>query len=107
MADDDDHEIGRQVVGTVGSEVQPAYRAVVVDFQEGAKQLALAAAWAAPTKAALERGPHVALLSRNGISRPDPGWRAHGCHDLPFFGLAGLLLTGLRSFLRGLRPARF
>src|SRR3954453_7161880 len=104
MADDDDHEISGQVVGPMWRVVETADRAVVIDLQEGAKQLALAAAGAAAPKAALHRGPDVALLGLHGI--PGPDWRrgAHRFHDLPFFGLPGFGLPGLRSFLRGLRP---
>src|SRR6185295_17534144 len=81
-----------------------ANRAIVRGLQKGAKQLAFAAARAAAAKAALHRGPEVALLAPDGI--PGPDWRrgAHRFHDLPFFGLPGFGLPGLRSFLRGLRP---
>src|SRR4029450_5365529 len=94
-ADDDDHEISGQVVGPMRRVVETADRAVVIDLQEGAKQLALAAAGAAAAKAALHCGPDVALLGVYGI--PGPDWRrgAHGFHDLPLFDLPGLALPDL------------
>src|SRR6202043_2578669 len=85
-------------------EVLSADRAMIVDFQECAKQFALAAARAAAAQSALQRGPDVALGSRHRIRSPDLGGLAHGFHDLPFFDLPGPALPGLRSFLRGLRP---
>src|SRR4029077_10202730 len=94
----------RQVVGAMRREVQPAGGAVIVDFQEGAKQFALTAAGAAATESALQRRPHVALLDRRGILAPDDLVCAYGFHDLPFFDLPVLPLPGLRSFLRGLCP---
>src|SRR5882724_565548 len=104
MADDNDHEIGRQIVGAVRREIEAAGRAIIGGLEESAKQFAFAATRAAATKTALHCGPEVALLGLHGI--PGPDWRrgAHRFHDLPFFGLPGFGLPGLRSFLRGLRP---
>lgn len=34
MSDDDDHQVGRQVVGPVSGEIEAADRAVVVDFEK-------------------------------------------------------------------------
>jgi hypothetical protein len=62
VADNDDDEIGRQVVGAMRREILPADRTMVVDLQEGAKQLALAATGAAAAQSAFQRGPHVALF---------------------------------------------
>src|SRR5882757_4086598 len=104
MADDDDHEIGGQVVGAVRRVVEATGRAMVVDLQEGAKQLAFAAARAAAAEAAFHRGPDVALRGGRGVPGPDSRRRIHRFHDLPFFGWPGFALPGLRSFLRGLRP---
>src|ERR1700742_4799496 len=137
MADDDDHEIGRQIVGAVRREVEVAHRTIVVDLEEGAKQFALATTRTAAAKAALDRGPHVALLAAGGLPGPSllghglasQGSRccAHGAHDLPFPDLLlpdlplpdlpgldlplpavpGLPLPDLRSFSRELRPGYF
>src|ERR1700732_1132140 len=85
-------------------EIQPANRAVVVDLEEGAKQLAFAAAGAAATESALQRGPYIALLGRRGILGPNHLVGAHGFHDLPLFDLPDFASPDLRSFLRGLRP---
>src|SRR5829696_8219432 len=92
-------------------EIEPALRAIIGSLQEGAKQLAFAAARAAATKAALHRGPEVALLGLHGVPGPDCCRSVHRFHDLPFFDLPGLALPdlplwGLRTSSRGLRPGR-
>src|SRR4051812_3457788 len=102
MADNDDHEISRQVVGAMRGIIKPAHRAVIVHFQEGPKQFPLAATRATSAQAPLESGPKVTFLTCRGFPGPDLCRLVHGFHDLPFFDL--LLLRGLRSFLRGLRP---
>src|SRR4029450_10853073 len=109
VADNDDDEIGGQVVGTVRREIQPANRTMIGHLQECAKQLALAAARTASAKSAFQRGPDVALFGQCGISGPDFRLLAHGFRDLsfegpPLFYFPRLPLAGLRSFLRGLRP---
>src|ERR1043166_2722107 len=108
MAANDDHEVGRQVVGAMRAQVQSAGRTMAVDFQEGAKQFSLTATRAAAAQPALERGPHVAFFTRGGFPGPDRGRLVHGYHDLPRFDLPVLLLSrfcpDLRFFLRGLRP---
>src|ERR1700761_1103237 len=126
MADDDDDEIGGQVVSAVRREIEPAHRAVIVDLEIGAKQLALAAAWATAAKAALDRRPDVALLGHAGFAGPNLGGRGgdrrHAFHDLPRFDFpvffSGLFLAFLalcffffsnfswRFLSRGLRPGR-
>jgi ribonuclease R len=104
LPDNHDHEIGRQVVGTVRREIEPANRAMVVDLQEHAKQPAFAAPRAAAEKTALHRGPQIAFFGSSNLARPDCRRRAYRFHDLPRFDLPGFALPGLRSFLRGLRP---
>ena len=74
MTDDDDDEIGGQVVGAVRREIEPANLAVVGDLEEGAKQLALAAARTAAAEAAFQRGPDVTLFGDSGLPAPDLGW---------------------------------
>src|SRR5436190_11264637 len=117
MADDDDDQIGRQVVGAMRRKIQPANRTMIGHLEECAEQLALAAAGTAAAQSAFQRGPDLALFAPCGIPRPDFRLFAHGFHDLsfeglplfdlprlPLAGLPRLPLAGLRSFLRGLRP---
>src|SRR6478752_9545876 len=104
MADNDDHEIGRQIVGAVRGVIESAHRAVVVDLEKRAKQLALAASRAATAQAAPHCAPHVALFDRSGFAGPYCCCRVHRFHDFPLFDLPGL--PGLRCFSRGLRPGR-
>src|SRR6202043_2477001 len=104
VADDDDHEIGRQIVGAMRREVEVADLAVVVDLEEGAKQFSLAAARAAAAEAALQRGPDVAFLDEAGFAGPYLAGGAHGFHDLPLFDLPDFFRSGFRGFSRGLRP---
>src|SRR5947209_14072904 len=82
--------------------VQPANGAMIVHFQESAKEFSFAAARTAPAQAPLERGPQVAFFACLGVPGPDFCRLVHGFHDLPFFDL--LRLPALRSFLRGLLP---
>src|SRR6185312_5923030 len=105
-ADDDDHEIGRQIVRAVRGEIEPAYPAIVVDLQERAKQLSLAAARTAAAKAALERSPHVALFDEARLARPDFGGRGHRFHDLLRLALPDFFFSGLRPFSRAPRSKR-
>src|SRR5207244_1928573 len=100
VADDDDHEIGGQVVGAVWGEVETASRTMIVNLQEGAKQFSLAAARAAAAKAALHRAPDVALLADSGFAGPHGGCASYRLHDLPLPDLPDFCLPRLRSLLR-------
>lgn len=44
MSDDDDHQVGRQVVGPVAGEIEAADRALVVNCEKRAKQATAPAA---------------------------------------------------------------
>src|ERR1700739_3452395 len=103
MADDDDHEIGRQIIGAMRREVEAANRTVIVDFQEGTEQLAFAAARAAAAKAALQGGPDVALPGEPSPARPGFRHRLHDLPRLPPLPALSDFFSGLRVSL-GLRP---
>src|ERR1700724_2830316 len=94
MADDDDDEIGRQIVGAVRRENEPAHGATIVDLQKGTEQLAFAAARATAAKPALQGRPKVAFFDRAAFAGPDLVGGAHGLHDLALFELPWLLLFG-------------
>src|ERR1700761_3807528 len=85
-------------------EILSAVRATIGGFQEGTKQFAFAATWAAAAKAALHGLPDIALFLQRRF--PAPGLRgAYRFHDLPRFAfLPAFALSGLRRLSRGLRP---
>src|SRR5882757_6995837 len=90
--------------------IQPAHRAMIVHFKEGAKQFSLAAARATAAQPALQRGPYIAFFAGHLIPGPDLGRLAHGFHGFslkrfaPFrfagFGLAGLAVLSARAAAR-------
>src|SRR5258705_7958738 len=84
MADDDDDEIGWQIVGAVRREIEPAHGATIVDLQKGTEQLAFAAARATAAKPALQGGPKIAFFDRAGLAGPD---LVGGGHGLPYLAL--------------------
>src|SRR6202790_2723967 len=87
MADNDDDEIGRQIVGAVRREIEPAHGATIVDLQKGTEQLAFAAARATAAKPALQGRPKIAFFDRASFAGPDLVGGAHGLHDLALFEL--------------------
>src|SRR6266404_7732907 len=87
MADDDDDEIGRQIVSAVRREIEPAHGATIVDLQKSTEQLAFAAARATAAKPALQGGPKIAFFDRAGFAGRDLVGGAHGLHDLALFEL--------------------
>ena len=87
MADDDNYEIGRQIVGAVRREIEPAQGATIVDLQKGTEQLAFAAARATAAKPALQGRPKIAFFDRASFAGPDLIGGAHGLHDLVLFEL--------------------
>src|SRR5262245_423696 len=105
MADNDDDEIGGQVVGAVRGEVEAAGRTVVGGLQESAKQFSLAAARTTAAKTALHRAPEITLLAKGGLPGPHTSC-AYGLHDLPFPDLPDFCLPRLRSFFREARCER-
>src|ERR1700738_5388815 len=78
MADDDDDEIGRQIVGAVRREIEPAHGATIVDLQKSTEQLAFAAARATAEKPALQGRPKIAFFDRASFAGPDLVGGAHG-----------------------------
>src|SRR5262249_14324805 len=93
MPDDDDHEIGRQIVSAMRRKIEPAHGATIVDLQKGAEQLAFAAARATAAKPARQGRPKIAFFWRTGFAAPDfVGW-IHCLHDLARFEL----LTTIRA----------
>src|ERR1700730_8032597 len=87
MADDDDDEIGRQIVGAMRRKIEPAHGATIVDLQKSTEQLAFAAARATAAKPALQGRPEIAFFDRAGFAGPDLVGGAHGFHDLALFEL--------------------
>jgi hypothetical protein len=63
MADEDDREIGGQVVGALVGVVLATVLAVIDRLEESPEQLAFATVWAASQQAALHRLGDVALLA--------------------------------------------
>src|SRR5262249_9798093 len=105
VTDNDDDEIGGQVVGAMRREVEVADRAIVGGLQESAKQLSLAAARTAAAKAALHRAPEVTPPANSVF--PGPHSRcAYRFHGLPFPDLPDFCLPRLRSFVREARRER-
>src|SRR5580704_10877051 len=94
MADNDDDEIGRQIVGAVRREIEPTHGATIVDLQKSTEQLAFAAARATAAKPALQGGPKIAFFDRAGFAGPDLVGGAHGHHHLALFELPGCYFLG-------------
>src|ERR1700737_1356995 len=82
MADDDDDEIGRQIIGAVRREIEPANGATIVDLQKSTEQLSFAATRAMAAKPALQGRPNIAFFDRASFAGPDLVDGAHGLHDL-------------------------
>jgi hypothetical protein len=65
-----DDEIGRQIVGAMRREIEPAHGAAIVDLQKSTEQLAFAAARTTAAKPALQGGPEIAFFDRAADARP-------------------------------------
>src|SRR4051812_45412269 len=66
VSDDDDHQVGRQVVGSVAGEIEAADRAVVVDLDKRTKQAAAPAA-RAPSSNAPPKGQGQRYARRQSL----------------------------------------
>jgi hypothetical protein len=60
MADDQDRQIGRRIVGALMEEFLAAIWAAIIDFEIGAEHLAFATGGAIATQAFADRLPHIA-----------------------------------------------
>src|ERR1700738_4076753 len=107
MADDDDDEIGRQIVGAVRREIEPAHGATIVDLQKSTEQLAFAAARPTAEKPALQGRRKIAFFDRASFAGPDLVGGAHGLM-VSISWLSSnceFLQSGLGDFRREPRPS--